>query len=140
MVSKTKTQTNRSRPKNPIKQTIMQLMAPTSRLFTTRLLLSLFYIEVLITSWGWITTGLPQFDRKHHKEVFSWFSTFCTAILPPFFGIWTSDETFKVKIDFISVALFCYTRVYFLICIIVCAIIPIAMTIHAVHYHANKSP
>ena len=110
-------------------------------LFITRVLMTALYTEFAIWSWGWATTAVPDCvtEKKctfqHHKEMFGWLSSIFLGLYWPWFGIWTSDELFKVQMDNISFVLHLSYRFACLTFIVIFMIIPLLLAFHIHTFH-----
>ena len=101
----------------------------------TRVLLSMLYIEYAVYSWGWLSSGLPDFHIQNQNAITAWFLKFISVVVLPLRSIWASNNFFKVSIRWLSAVLHYYCLVYFVTCILITGIFPALLILHAVNYH-----
>ena len=123
---------NKRRESSPFEETYNLALGS---VWHTRILLSILYIEFMVYTWGWLTSGLPAFDYKNQNVTIAWIMKFISVVVTPLRGIWASNKVFKMPMQWLSAALHYYCLVYFAVCILILGIIPIGLIYHTVNYH-----
>ena len=117
---------------SPFKETVnLQLGSE----WHTRLLLSLLYIEYTIYSWGWTTSGLPEFSYNNTNAVSAWVLKFISVVIVPLRSIWAANKFCKVSIRLLSAGLHYFCLVFFFVCILIMGVVPFCLIYHTVNYH-----
>ena len=123
------------------KEPTMEPAIDKTKAFMTRVIATTLFTEFAIWSWGWATTAVPECavqkkcTLRDHKEIFAWLSSIITGLFWPWFGIWTTDELFKVHMDSISNALHMSYRFAGLIFVVTFMIIPLLLAYHIHTFH-----